>query len=66
VRAFSKGRLEPARVRQIGFGEATSSPLLVERTKAEVAGGLPLLLPLLPAAADGADAASWQTLNPKP
>jgi hypothetical protein len=48
VRAFSEGRLEPARVRQIGFGEATSSPLLVERTKAEVAGGLvPLLVPLL-------------------
>ena len=39
VRAFSQGALDDAAVRRIGFGGATSTPVLIERTKAEVAGG---------------------------
>ncbi|GBF94126.1 histone deacetylase [Raphidocelis subcapitata] len=40
VAAFSSCSLDDARIRRIGFREATSTPLLVERTKAEVAGTL--------------------------
>lgn len=39
MRSFSSGALDDARMRRIGFGEATRSPVLIERTKAEVAGG---------------------------
>jgi len=38
--AFSAGALDEARVRRIGFGEATRSRTLIDRTKAEVAGTL--------------------------
>lgn len=38
--AFSNGLLDPAAVRRIGFGAATSTPSLITRTKAEVAGTL--------------------------
>lgn len=38
VDAFSNGRLDEQRVRRIGLGATTSQPILVERTKAEVAG----------------------------
>ncbi|KAF8055474.1 hypothetical protein HT031_006733 [Scenedesmus sp. PABB004] len=40
VRAFTSGTLDDAAVRRIGFGAATRTPLLVARTKAEVAGTL--------------------------
>ncbi|PNH03939.1 hypothetical protein TSOC_009972, partial [Tetrabaena socialis] len=41
LRAFSECRLDDERVRRIGFGAAvTRSPVLVRRTKAEVAGTL--------------------------
>lgn len=36
--AFCNGALDPARVREIGFGDTTRQPVLVERTLAEVAG----------------------------
>jgi hypothetical protein len=36
---FNDGTLDPKRTRQIGFGEITSQPVLIDRTKAEVAGG---------------------------
>jgi hypothetical protein len=39
IKAFSEGRLDAQRIRQIGFGDTTSTPILVERTKVEVAGG---------------------------
>ncbi|MEW5314063.1 MAG: hypothetical protein WDW38_005587 [Sanguina aurantia] len=38
--AFSSGTLETSLVRRIGFGAVVSSPDLIERTKAEVAGTL--------------------------
>jgi acetoin utilization deacetylase AcuC-like enzyme len=38
VDAFCGGELDDQRVRRIGFGEATRSQLLVDRTLAEVAG----------------------------
>ncbi len=44
VRAFSGGALDDARMRRIGFGEASRSGVLIQRTKAEVAGGVPLPL----------------------
>ncbi|KAG1653951.1 hypothetical protein FOA52_002848 [Chlamydomonas sp. UWO 241] len=40
VSAFSEGRLDDVRARRIGFGAALSEPVLIERTKAEVAGTL--------------------------
>lgn len=38
--AFNTGTLDDARTRRIGFGDVTRSPVLIERTKAEVAGTL--------------------------
>lgn len=38
VERFSEGTLDPVRIRQIGFGNVTSQPVLIARTKAEVAG----------------------------
>ena len=40
LNAFSAGLLDAAATRRIGFGAATASPVLIERTKAEVAGTL--------------------------
>eukprot|EP00884_Botryococcus_braunii_P005823 jgi/Botrbrau1/15241/Bobra.0149s0093.3 len=40
VERFSKGALDPVRIRQIGFGQVTSQPDLIARTKAEVGGTL--------------------------
>lgn len=38
LRAFCDGALSPEAVKRIGFGEVVRSPVLVERTLAEVAG----------------------------
>ena len=38
LRAFCDGALSPGAVKRIGFGEVVRSPVLVERTLAEVAG----------------------------
>lgn len=39
VEAFTGGTLDDARVKRIGFGaDVTRSPILIERTLAEVAG----------------------------
>eukprot|EP00879_Flechtneria_rotunda_P018304 GHRR01019201.1.p1 GENE.GHRR01019201.1~~GHRR01019201.1.p1 ORF type:complete len:343 (+),score=113.12 GHRR01019201.1:374-1402(+) len=38
--AFSSGRLDEQRVQRIGFGPATHTQILIDRTKAEVAGTL--------------------------
>ena len=38
VHHFNAGTLGEAAVRRIGFGEVTRQPILIERTKAEVAG----------------------------
>ena len=41
VEAFTSGALDEARVKRIGFGpDVTRSPVLINRTLAEVAGGL--------------------------
>ncbi|GAX76398.1 hypothetical protein CEUSTIGMA_g3843.t1 [Chlamydomonas eustigma] len=40
LHAFNTGTLDEARMRRIGFGETTRTPILVERTKAEIAGTL--------------------------
>ena len=42
VEAFTSGALDDARVKRIGFGaDVTRSPVLIERTLAEVAGTSP-------------------------
>ena len=47
VDAFTSGTLDDARIKRIGFGaEVTRSPVLIERTLAEVA-GIPLSRALL-------------------
>ena len=38
--SFTNGRLDEAQTRRIGFGVETASPVLIERTKMEVAGTL--------------------------
>ena len=38
VEHFNSGTLDAAAVRRIGFGEVTRQPILIERTKSEVAG----------------------------
>ena len=41
VEAFTSGTLDEARVKRIGFGpDVTRSPILINRTLAEVAGNL--------------------------
>lgn len=39
LQSFLGGTLDEARLRRIGFGEVTSTQLLIDRTLAEVAGG---------------------------
>jgi hypothetical protein len=39
VERFCSGALDEAAVKRIGFGAVTRSPVLVERTLAEIAGG---------------------------
>jgi hypothetical protein len=40
VNAFCGGSLDDGAVKRIGFGEVVRTPILVERTLAEVAGAL--------------------------
>ena len=40
ISSFCSGQLDAAAMRRIGFGEVTSTQLLIDRTKAEVAGTL--------------------------
>ena len=40
LHAFNTSTLDEARIRRIGFGAATSTPVLIERTRSEVAGTL--------------------------
>jgi hypothetical protein len=43
LQQFNEGTLDTERMRRIGFVEVTRDPLLVARTKAEVAGTFPCL-----------------------
>lgn len=40
LHSFCSGSLDAAAVKRIGFGEVVRSPVLVERTLAEIAGAL--------------------------
>ena len=40
VDSFTRGVLDEPRMKRIGFGEVTRSPVLIERTLSEVAGEL--------------------------
>ena len=46
VDSFTQGLLDEARLKRIGFGEVSRSPVLIERTLAEVAGKVTHLHPL--------------------